>query len=177
MKKYLGLCVCVHTFWFGHTDIYHSLNHNSFILYQLQLACFSTINLWKNSSAIYTKVSILGMFIFQLGREIFHVYNMPIKLGIYVLMYSIYLTFLAIVHIISIIIYLTMSVCKKTIQQKLWCVQRLRPKLHIQILTLPPIRDGILIKLLSCSGVSTVSSFFPFCSSVHLAGFFWGEMN
>lgn len=49
---------------------------------------------------------------------------MPKKLGIlilYILMYSIYLTFLAIVHTISIIIYLTMSVKKQWMIETLVC--------------------------------------------------------
>ena len=95
-------------------------------------------------------------------------------------MYSIYLTFLAIVHTISIIIYLTVSVCKKNNRrQKLWCVQRLRPKLQIQILTLPPILDVILIELLNCS-VSQLFLFFFFSSSVQvytLQGFSEVKMN
>ena len=43
-------------------------------------------------------------------------------------MYSIYLTFLAIVHTISIIIYLTTSVCKKTIDDRNFVCSEIKTK-------------------------------------------------
>ena len=90
----------------------------------------------------YTQNSLsLGCLYFGWGvrSRSFHVHNMPNKLGIlllYVLINSIYLILLAILHIISIIIYLTMPVYKKWKTETQY-VPQLTAELQIQILTPP----------------------------------------